>query len=913
MAEMILKATGSKLQIISAIHVTSTQAQYDTCLFEFDEAWDGYGVRTAVFYSNPNNIKAMLLDGDNKCYIPWDSFGNSRYLYIGVYGNNGESYLPTQFVEVMYQPGANVDDHLYPPTPGIYEQIAAGLSEIMVSMGEKASQADLDNLVQSVAEKASASTVTALEAQVLQKADSATVTAIQSQVTGLASGSPAGTYADLAALNTANPDHSKIYITLDDGNWRYWNGSAWVAGGVYQATERPLDTTLSVSGMAADAKATGDKVGELKSAIELNQYDYWSLDSSMIESGYYDDNGTKQPHALRWRTKDKIHVNAGDVLRSNRLVSGLTFDPAFKVEVYDATGVHTSTVAWFNFATKYNIITFAADGYFALSMQMLSTATSKTDYDGYITLVRYNTNAMEAARYANLYDVAKSPIGVKSIGYGYWYTENGEIFIVQSAHRAAVTYPIPVKKGDEIHPTNKNVLFDAGDSTLDFSGYSNSPFKCTVDGYAYINFKNSAGTDVTLSDFDNAITIKRACNIASVETVTANSVTNGYYDGSYVIQSANHRAVSFDGIRAYKGDHVRINSDTIGGYPHEFANDGSYITKASNYHVKNNNNDFITGDYVVKNDCWIKCQMLNYLAPATDITPNDCAGAFSVIHTSDTDLQTAHGKHRFPKSCKKPRVINVDSYKEMQDGTVINGKLWISCDDYANTICFKIINITTGALEKTITHDLGHAPSIDYNENNDTLLIAGDQCIYLYASPTGEETSITEEDCTQIEISAVDAVVGSACWGEDDQTVYVATGYDSTFQATLNVIKKLVLAKSSETYTGAYTVANYYSLTVVYGTDTIVLRNSVNYSQGIAYDGYLYLGYGTNGFNCLVIDLDDDAHTAAVVGNYKYHWYAENRTELSIEPQTVALNGSKIILGGRDWYTSKSLLMEFDR
>lgn len=123
MAEMRLKASGSELKIISAIHLTSTQAQYDTCLFEFDGAWDGYSLRTAVFYSNPNNIKPMLLDEDNKCFIPWDSFSNSRYLYIGVYGSNGNSYLPTQFVEIMYQPGANIDDHNYPPTPGIYEQI----------------------------------------------------------------------------------------------------------------------------------------------------------------------------------------------------------------------------------------------------------------------------------------------------------------------------------------------------------------------------------------------------------------------------------------------------------------------------------------------------------------------------------------------------------------------------------------------------------------------------------------------------------------------------------------------------------------------------------------------------------------------------------------------------------------------
>ena len=47
--------------------------------------------------------------------------------------------------------------------------------------------------------------------------------------------SPAGTYANLAALIAANPDHSKIYITLDDGKWCYHNGAAWVAGGQYQA------------------------------------------------------------------------------------------------------------------------------------------------------------------------------------------------------------------------------------------------------------------------------------------------------------------------------------------------------------------------------------------------------------------------------------------------------------------------------------------------------------------------------------------------------------------------------------------------------------------------------------------------------------------------------------------------------
>lgn len=54
----------------------------------------------------------------------------------------------------------------------------------------------------------------------------------------VASGSPAGVYDNLNALQGAlDTDKTRIYLTLDNGNWNYWNGSTWVAGGIYQATE----------------------------------------------------------------------------------------------------------------------------------------------------------------------------------------------------------------------------------------------------------------------------------------------------------------------------------------------------------------------------------------------------------------------------------------------------------------------------------------------------------------------------------------------------------------------------------------------------------------------------------------------------------------------------------------------------
>jgi len=52
----------------------------------------------------------------------------------------------------------------------------------------------------------------------------------------LKSGGPKGSYANLAALIAANPDHQYNYITLDNGWWNYWNGTAFVGGGVYLST-----------------------------------------------------------------------------------------------------------------------------------------------------------------------------------------------------------------------------------------------------------------------------------------------------------------------------------------------------------------------------------------------------------------------------------------------------------------------------------------------------------------------------------------------------------------------------------------------------------------------------------------------------------------------------------------------------
>lgn len=75
------------------------------------------------------------------------------------------------------------------------------------------------------------------KAEVAKVAAKADKSYVDTQIANVASGSPKGVYATLAALQAAYPNGTTgIYVVTADGKWYYWNGSAWTAGGTYQAT-----------------------------------------------------------------------------------------------------------------------------------------------------------------------------------------------------------------------------------------------------------------------------------------------------------------------------------------------------------------------------------------------------------------------------------------------------------------------------------------------------------------------------------------------------------------------------------------------------------------------------------------------------------------------------------------------------
>ena len=168
---------------------------------------------------------------------------------------------------------------------------------------------------------------------------------------------------------------SKVYVYTGSetgytaGNWYYYNGSAWVSGGVYQATAVETDMTLTMSGEPADAKATGDAVTNLKGIIDFDEI---ILDKNFGYEVTASDVSQREQNRLITMF---IPVRANDVIKFE---SGENTQQIL-INKFDESYTLTGELGWFG-GTKTVVIDF--DGFVTLMFRKEDNSNiSVSEYD----------------------------------------------------------------------------------------------------------------------------------------------------------------------------------------------------------------------------------------------------------------------------------------------------------------------------------------------------------------------------------------------------------------------------------------------------------------------------------------------------------------------------------------------------
>ena len=273
-----------------------------------------------------------------------------------------------------------------------------------------------------------------VQAKITAEKDSrvASDTNLQSQISSLASGSP------LVASSTAGmTDTSRVYVNTTDGNWYYYDGDSWEIGGVYQAAELICDTTLTQSGVPADAKAVGDILYDSSNGVI-------GITTPTItakeEGKYINASGNISTYAGVTAYSEPIAVKKGD-----KIVAHLEANSAMCAICYSDAAGNNRTVAVMgaSWTVQDYTLTSDRDGYVILCYYMAETKTCTIYHHNFADALSVLDSVQKEAQPVD-------SITVEDQQHGYYIGPTGNITAYVDFSYSKI---IPVSKGDIIIAT----------------------------------------------------------------------------------------------------------------------------------------------------------------------------------------------------------------------------------------------------------------------------------------------------------------------------------------------------------------------------------------------------------------------------------------------------------------------------
>ena len=124
MAQIEINCIGQTAIYTNTPEIFSGDVNIDKVKFTFDEAWNGYDMKTAVFYNNPKDTYPVMLDENNVAVIPEEVMADKCKLSIGVFGTNSNGDVKTsKILTYNIGKGAISNDLEATTPPEFWEQL----------------------------------------------------------------------------------------------------------------------------------------------------------------------------------------------------------------------------------------------------------------------------------------------------------------------------------------------------------------------------------------------------------------------------------------------------------------------------------------------------------------------------------------------------------------------------------------------------------------------------------------------------------------------------------------------------------------------------------------------------------------------------------------------------------------------
>ena len=124
MAQIEINCIGQTAIYTNTPEIFSGDVNIDKVKFTFDEAWNGYDMKTAVFYNNPKDTYPVMLDENDVAVIPEAVMADKCKLSIGVFGTNANGDVKTsKILTYNIGKGAISNDLEATTPPEFWEQL----------------------------------------------------------------------------------------------------------------------------------------------------------------------------------------------------------------------------------------------------------------------------------------------------------------------------------------------------------------------------------------------------------------------------------------------------------------------------------------------------------------------------------------------------------------------------------------------------------------------------------------------------------------------------------------------------------------------------------------------------------------------------------------------------------------------